>query len=182
MDDGPEGISHDAIPGRLAAVHSWSDMRLASALGIDESLINESLVLFFSHQCPQYMFVYREAFLADYFAFEHGGKYWSFPLLYALCALGAVHSSDARTRAKASLLARCAEEIIITHELDKPTYTTVQALLCLSFHELGQNSSSKAWLLSGMQDTSHSRPMMSPRLNYNSPSPPQAWPSVWVRI
>lgn len=137
-------------PAGAGPAHPWSSVRLASTLGIDESLINQSLALFFSHQDLQYMFVYREAFLADYFSFEHSGKYWSFPLLYALCALGAVRSPDPRVRGRADVLARCAQEIIVTHDLDRPTYTTVQALLCLAFYELGQSNSSKGWLLSGM--------------------------------
>jgi transcription factor-like protein len=113
-------------------------------------LVNESLALFFTQQCPQFMFVYREAFLSDYFTSEHGGKYWSFPLLYALCALGVVHSSEPQTRKKAFLLAKCAEEILITHELGRPSFTTVQALLCLGFHEVGHGNLSRGWLLSGM--------------------------------
>jgi hypothetical protein len=151
-----EGVD-DAAPTTAAepsaesdpGVHAWSDLRLASALGITEPLINEGLSLFFTEQYPQFMFVYREAFLADYFAFEHGGKYWSFSLLYAICALGIAHSPHAAYREKASVFARCSEEIIITHELNRPAFTTVQALLCLAFHELGQGSSSKGWLLSG---------------------------------
>jgi hypothetical protein len=131
------------------SVHAWSNLRLAAAMGIDGALVEATLSLFFSRQYPQFMFVYREAFLADYFDHEHGGKYWSFPLLYAVCALGAPHSQDPTVRAKKHLLAKCAEEMILTHELNEPTYTTVQALLCLAFHELGQASSSKGWLLSG---------------------------------
>jgi hypothetical protein len=152
LDDSAEDLASASLepPREISSVHSWSDLRLASALGIDTALVNESLALFFTQQYPQFMFVYREAFLSDYFTSEHGGKYWSFPLLYALCALGAVHSSEPQTRKKAFLLAKCAEEILITHELGRPSFTTVQALLCLGFHELGHGNSSRGWLLSGM--------------------------------
>lgn len=149
LDEGPEDSAAEQNANRVD-VHAWSDLRLASAMGITEPLINEALGLFFTHQYPQFMFIYREAFLADYFSFEHGGKYWSFSLLYALASLGIVHSTRATSRAKAHIFARCAEEIVISHELDRPSFTTVQALLCLAFHELGQGSSSKGWLLSGM--------------------------------
>jgi|SRR5687767_6469953 hypothetical protein len=134
----------------MSSAHSWSDYRLATVLGIDDALIKEGLSLFFMHQYPQFMFVYREAFLADYFTSEHSGQYWSFSLLYALCALGAVHSSDPETRSKSLLLAKCAQEIIVTHELSLSAFTTVQALLCLAFYKLGCGSSSEGWLLSGM--------------------------------
>ncbi|EXJ78727.1 hypothetical protein A1O1_09129 [Capronia coronata CBS 617.96] len=119
-------------------------------MGIDDALINTSLSLFFLHQYPQYMFVYREAFLADYLGHTHGGKYWSFPLVCAICALGAAHSKDPKVRERTSILAKCAQEIIVTHGLASPQPTSVQALLCLAFHELGQGNSTLGWMLSGM--------------------------------
>ncbi|EXJ86750.1 hypothetical protein A1O3_03704 [Capronia epimyces CBS 606.96] len=128
----------------------WSHRRLAAAMGIDDALINTSLSLFFLHQYPQYMFVYREAFLADYLGHTHGGKYWSFPLVCAICALGAAHSKDPNVRERTSILAKCAQEIIVTHGLASPQPTSVQALLCLAFHELGQGNSTLGWMLSGM--------------------------------
>lgn len=127
----------------------WSHMRFATTVGIDQSLIAASLSLFFIHQYPQYMFVYREALLEDYLGDAHGGKYWSLPLVFAICALGAVHSADQNIAGKAHLLANCAREIIITDGLSKPQATTIQALLCLAFHELGQGNSTQGWMFSG---------------------------------
>jgi Fungal specific transcription factor domain len=119
-------------------------------LGIDQSSINTCLPLFFVYQYPQFMFIYREAFLSDYFDNAYGGKYWSFPLVYALCALGAVHSDNESIRAKARVFAQCAREITISTELGKSSLSTMQTLLCLAFHELGQGSASQGWLFAGM--------------------------------
>ena len=124
-------------------------MRLASALGIDNTVIQASLPLFFVYQYPQFMFIYREAFLSDYFDHRHGGKYWSCPLVYSLCALGAVHSEQASVRLQSRIFARCAREIIITDEFSRSSITTMQALLCLGFHELGQGNASQGWLYAG---------------------------------
>lgn len=119
-------------------------------MGINESLLEEALSLFFLHQYPQYMFVYREAFLADYLGDVHGGRYWSLPLVYSVCALGAAHSQEPEIHGKAHLLAKCAEEIIISDGLYRSRITTMQALLCLAFHELGQGNSAQGWMFSGM--------------------------------
>lgn len=129
---------------------AWSSIRMGSALGIDDGLIQASLRLFFVHEYPRCMFIYREVFLEDYFNHEHGGKYWSYPLVYAVCALGAGWSSDVNVRSKADILAKCAQEAILTHCLTSPKITNVQALLCIAFYELGQGSSSLGWLFSGM--------------------------------
>lgn len=125
-------------------------MRLGLNLGIDNDLVQTCIRNFFVYEYCRCMFVYREAFLEDYFDNAYGGKYCSQPLVYAVCALGATRSSDAEVRSKAQLLAKCAQEAILTHCLDSPTITTVQALLCIAFHELGQGSASLGWLFSGM--------------------------------
>lgn len=131
------------------ATDAWKSIRLAQSLGINDGLIRATMPLFFLNHYPQLMFVYREAFLADYYDHAYGGKYWSYPLVYALCALGAAHSTDPSVRSKSYLLAKCAQEIIITYDLATSSITTVQALLLLAFHEIGQGNSSKGWLFSG---------------------------------
>lgn len=129
---------------------AFSILRLASSLGVDDALVQETLPLFFLYEYPQYLFIYREAFLSDYYDNAHGGRYWSFALVYSMCALGAPHSNHTRIQEKKNLLAKCAQEIIMTHCLTKPSPTTIQALLCLAFHEVGQGNASQGWLFSGM--------------------------------
>ena len=132
------------------ALDAFSILRLASALGVDDALIRETLPLFFLHQYSQNMYIYREAFLSDYYNNAYGGRYWSYPLVYAMCALGAPHSKSTEIQAKHRLLAKCAQEIIMCHCLARPSPTTIQALLCLAFHEVGQGNASQGWLFSGI--------------------------------
>lgn len=127
-------------------------LRLGKTLGVSQALIQTCLPLFFLYQYPQLMFVYREAFLADYFENTYGGKYWSYALVFATCALGAPHSPDMNIRNKAGIMAKCAKEIIITYELSFPTPVTIQALFCLAFHEIGQGNTSQGWLFAGKAD------------------------------
>lgn len=128
----------------------WQSLRLQQNLQIEDSVINKALSLFFLYQYPQFMFIYREAFLEDYYENTHRGKYWSYPLLYAICALGVRASSDERVREKSDVLAHCAETTIMTQALGRPHITVAQSLLCLAFYELGKGNHSKGWLLAGM--------------------------------
>lgn len=123
--------------------------RLPQNLRIEDSVINKALSLFFLYQYPQFMFIYREAFLEDYYDNIHHGKYWSYPLLYAICALGVRASPDEKVREKSDVLAHCAETIIMTQALGRPHITVAQSLLCLAFYELGKGNHSKGWLLAG---------------------------------
>lgn len=183
--DGDHGVSSRAYenPGFLQrdaesrASSAFSILRLASVLGINDSVVQETLPLFFVHQYPQFMFIYREAFLSDYYDNSHGGRYWSYPLLYSMCALGAPHSPDSNVQAKATLLARCAREIVMTHCLTRPSPTTIQALLCLAFHEVGQGNASQGWLFSGMSPSYELAFRVS---NYFGDL--QEWRSVWAKI
>lgn len=150
LDDDPEQTVQDTPQMSVPRPETWYSMRLGFTFGIDDSIIQPCLRLFFIHEYPRCMFIYREAFLEDYFRHTEDGKYWSYPLVYAVCALGASRSEDANIRLKATLLANCAQEAIFTNCLSSPNITTIQALLCLALHELGQGSSSLGWLFSGM--------------------------------
>jgi hypothetical protein len=127
----------------------WQNMRVAQNLKIEDAILNNALSLFFLYHYPQFMFVYREAFLEDYYENAHQGKYWSYPLLYAICALGVMISPDEKTREKGDVLARCAETVIMSQALGRPHITVAQTLLCLAFYELGKGNHSKGWLLAG---------------------------------
>ena len=122
-------------------------LRLPQNLRIEDSVINKALSLFFLYQYPQFMFIYREAFLEDYYENAHMGKYWSYPLLYAICALGVRASPDEKVREKSDVLSHCAETIIMAQALGRPHITVAQSLLCLAFYELGKGNHSKGWLL-----------------------------------
>jgi hypothetical protein len=123
--------------------------RLGNSVLLDEPFIEHTLGLFFKWQYSQFMFVYREAFLFDHFQHAFDGKYWSPPLLYALCALGAKMSPDLDIRQKAKLLALQAQQMLLGFGIEQPHITFVQALLCLAFYYIGQGNYSKGWSLSG---------------------------------
>lgn len=116
---------------------------------VEEGILKKALSLFFLYQYPQFMFIYREAFLEDYHEHAHQGKYWSYPLLYAICALGLRASPDEKIREKGDALYHCAEAMIMPQALGSPNVTVTQCLLCLAFYELGSGNHSKGWVLAG---------------------------------
>ncbi|RDW56460.1 hypothetical protein BP6252_14153 [Coleophoma cylindrospora] len=128
----------------------WQSLGVPQNVHIEDGLVNKALSLFFLYQYPQFMFIYREAFLEDYYENAHQGKYWSYPLLYAVCALGLRASPDAKIQEKGDAVYRIAENIILLKALDSPHVTVVQSLLCLAFYELGAGNHSKGWVLAGM--------------------------------
>jgi hypothetical protein len=117
--------SYGCIDPAVPSMDGFAILRLASVLEVDESLVQDSLPLFLLHQYPLCMFVYREAFLSDYFSNTYGGRYWSYPSVHAMCALGAPHSDRKEVRSKTLLLARCAWEIVLTYCLTRPGPTTI---------------------------------------------------------
>jgi hypothetical protein len=130
-------------------LREWQILGVPQSLHIGDAILKKALSLFFLYQYPQFMFIYREAFLEDYHENAYQGKYWSYPLLYAICALGLRASPDANIREKGDVLYRCAETTLIPGALSSPNITVVQSLLCLAFYELGAGNHSKGWVLAG---------------------------------
>ncbi|VUC32440.1 unnamed protein product [Clonostachys rosea] len=135
----------------LTGVHS---SEVSEHFGLREDLITSGLHHFFKWQYPHFMFVYREAFLRDYYSNYYGGKYWSQPLLYAICALGTLMISevpvpDTDESTISDRFFAAAESLLMVFGIEKPCVTTLQAFLCLSFYELGRGNLSKAWTFSG---------------------------------
>ena len=120
------------------------------ALTIREDIIAETTLLFFLYQYSQCMFICYEVFLADYCNNTYGGRYWSYPLLYSICALGARMSPNVEVREKGDLLFKVAKEMLDNQGIRAPSVTGVQAYLCLALYELGRGNYSMSWLFSGM--------------------------------
>ncbi|KAJ4263403.1 hypothetical protein NW762_006222 [Fusarium torreyae] len=142
---------HTDIP----ATHHNSDgnfEQIAEHFGIsmDNDLVTSALMLFFKWQYPQFMFIYREAFLKDHFGDRQGCKYWSPGLLLSMCSLGLLMSPDSLQRRASEQFFSAAETTLIVFGFARPTIATVQAFLCLAFYEIGRGNLSKGWGFSGI--------------------------------
>lgn len=114
-----------------------------------DEIVTEALILFFKWQYPFFMFIYREAFLRDHFGDHSNCKYWSLSLMLAICAIGVLMRPNADSKEMSGRFSAAAESIVLVSGLSQPSITTVQALLCLSFYEIGRGNLSKGWAYSG---------------------------------
>ncbi|SCU82144.1 LAFA_0C09318g1_1 [Lachancea sp. 'fantastica'] len=102
-----------------------------------------------------FIFVHRESFLYGFFNHSEdnydSSQYCSEELIYAVAAIGARLTPDLRgladnfyQKAKEKLL------MVVFSEHSIAKITTVQALLCLAFYELGNGQNQLAWYFSGL--------------------------------
>jgi hypothetical protein len=127
----------------------YSDIRLSRIFKIDDLVFNAALSLFFQHLNAECPFIDGPTLLGDFFHDNYKGKFWSYSLLYAICCLGARISPNPNVSKTADSLGRCVNEMLRIRSLESPHATTVQALLCLAYVELGAGNNTNGWMLSG---------------------------------
>lgn len=118
-------------------------------IDLDADIVTQSLLCFFKWQYPNYMFVYRDAFIKDHFGERQRGKYWSHSLLLSICALGSLMLSHDERTDFGERYRDAAETIAMVTDLTHPSITAVQTFLCLAFYEIGSGNHSKGWAFSG---------------------------------
>lgn len=118
-------------------------------ISLDNDLVTVALMHFFKWQYPQFMFIYREAFLRDHFGDRQSCKYWSSGLVLSICALGLLMSPNDIQRRASEQFFSAAETTLIVYGFARPSIATVQAFLCLAFYEIGRGNMSKGWGFSG---------------------------------
>ncbi|KAJ3549669.1 hypothetical protein NM208_g386 [Fusarium decemcellulare] len=119
-------------------------------ISMDDEVVTNALMLFFKWQYPQFMFIYREAFLRDHLGDRQNRKYWSSALLLSVCALGLLMSPNSLQRRSSEQFFSAAETMLIVFGFTRPSIATVQAFLCLAFYEIGRGNLSKGWGFSGV--------------------------------
>ncbi|KAM0425355.1 hypothetical protein ACHAPT_009411 [Fusarium lateritium] len=160
---GPTSIVHTRLQisdtAGNPALHSLGQPSLDSSfeqiaehfgIAMEDELVTNALMLFFKWQYPQFMFIYREAFLRDHFGDRQNCKYWSSALLLSVCALGLLMSTDSLRRRSSEQFFSAAETMLIVFGFTRPSIATVQAFLCLAFYEIGRGNLSKGWGFSGV--------------------------------
>lgn len=130
-------------------MENWQSSTPSIDFTMTDEVINKTTSLFHRYQYSQCMFINYEVFLDDYHRNTYGGRYWSYHLLYSICALGARLSPEVEVREKGDLLSQAAREMLDHHGIQHPDITGIQAYLCLGFYELGRGNHSKGWMYSG---------------------------------
>jgi hypothetical protein len=117
-------------------------------------VLAECVALFFRWQFPQNMFIDRDKFLMDYLGCKGSEEPCKAALVYAVGSLGALLSPNPGTRQLAETYVNLAIVSLESHGLLNAHEASVQALILCAFYKIGKGNLSKAWMLSGMLETS----------------------------
>lgn len=123
---------------------------MRSTEDLQHPAINECIGLFFQWHYPFCEIIHRDTLLHDQFRDTSDNKIRSLALINAVCALGALTSSDKDTKDLADSFCASAENAVMQGILWDPHITYIQALFCCSIYEAGKGEVSKSWMLSGM--------------------------------
>lgn len=141
----------------------WEQFALGNAArqtGMPQKVMAKLLQLHFTWVAPMFMWVYRPAFMREYYInwastydlrlcagdMTTGGTYYSEFLLSVLCA----HSSKYQDGQYSELLLTRVRNLLGLAIQQPSSIPTVQALLQFSARELAQGSISQAWVYSGI--------------------------------
>ncbi|KAG2735133.1 hypothetical protein G9P44_001347 [Scheffersomyces stipitis] len=132
---------------------STSSASLASSSSI--KILNKDpevlhcLKLFFTWQYPDHnMFIFREAFLIDFFDPKPTSLYCSKILVLSICALGSRMSDIDRIYHKSRSYYNEAKGLLLS-SMSRPSITSLQSFLLLAFYDICNGSNSSGWMLSG---------------------------------
>lgn len=152
----PESLKKERIKDLQTAVIVRPNRNPDPTLINNDPKVLKSLSNFYTWLYPgHYFFLHRESFLYGFFnhAENHyeNSNYCSTELIYAMCAVGSRLSPELHDmsqiyyeKSKTRLLQ------LVFDEHSVASITTVQALFCLAFYELGKGDNQIAWYLSGL--------------------------------
>lgn len=107
------------------------------------------LKTFFTWQYPDHnMFIFREAFLIDFFDPKPHSLYCSKPLVFAVCALGARMSDNEAIYQRSHQFYIEARSLLLLR-LDHPSIPSLQSFLLLAFYDICNGQNLSGWMLSG---------------------------------
>lgn len=120
----------------------------AASLSADPIIV-ECVKMFFLWQYPDiHLFVFREAFLLDFFNPKSNGVYSSVELVKAICAIGSLVSLDPSIREKSDQFYTESREALM-NLTDSPTISSLQAYLLLGLYDVYNGRINRGWILSG---------------------------------
>ncbi|KAH3670381.1 hypothetical protein OGAPHI_000896 [Ogataea philodendri] len=111
--------------------------------------ILECIKLFFQWLYPDlHCFLYREAFLLDFFHPKKDFSYCSKELVLSICSIGALLSSNDKIKEKSLMFYDEARESLLK-KLNHPTLTSLQSFLLLGLYDIYSGRNNGGWMLSG---------------------------------
>ncbi|KAK8441538.1 hypothetical protein ACI3L0_003491 [Candidozyma auris] len=148
---GPTSVYDNDPDHRLHAMNEKRgnhDMTVLNQLNKDPDILH-CLKFFFTWQYPGHnMFVFREAFMIDFFHPKPHTLYCSPVLVLSICALGARMSEVESIYNKSITFYNEARSLLLSR-LEHPSITSVQSFLLLAFYDICNGNNSTGWMLSG---------------------------------
>lgn len=124
------------------------EYKIISQLNKDPQIL-QCLKLFFTWQYPDLnMFIFREAFLQEFFNPKLYNLYCSKILILSISALGAKMADDETTYSNSIMFYNEAKSLLL-NKLNNPSITSLQSYLLLSFYDIFNGANSSGWMLSG---------------------------------
>lgn len=145
---GPTSVYDNDLISRGITSSSKKEEASMHNLNKDPSILH-CLKLFFTWQYPDHnMFIFREAFLIDFFDPKPNSLYCSRNLVLSICALGSRMSDDDKIYSRSHHFYNEAKSSLLA-QLDHPSITSLQSFLLLAFYDICNGSNSSGWMLSG---------------------------------
>lgn len=139
---GPTSVFDSELVQYANEIHEISELR-------QDPYVIHCIKLFFKWQYPDHnIFVYREAFLIDFFNPKRNSSYCLLELIFAICSMGSKMSDDDRINHKLRFYYTEAKTRLL-RKLDSPTIPSMQAFLLLAFHDICDGNNLLGWMLSG---------------------------------
>mmetsp|Transcript_5382 Transcript_5382/g.6241 ORF Transcript_5382/g.6241 Transcript_5382/m.6241 type:complete len:749 (+) Transcript_5382:2399-4645(+) len=145
---GPTSVyDNDLITGKSKSPSKREEVSINN-FNKDPNILH-CLKLFFTWQYPDHnMFIFREAFLIDFFDPKPNSLYCSRNLVLSICALGSRMSDDDKIYSR-SIEFYNEARVSLLSQLDHPSITSLQSFLLLAFYDICDGSNSSGWMLSG---------------------------------
>ncbi|CCG25892.1 Tea1 transcription factor [Candida orthopsilosis Co 90-125] len=125
-----------------------NEVAIINKLNKDPDIL-KCIQLFFTWQYPDHnMFIFREAFLIDFFDPKPTSIYCSKTLILSICALGSRMSDEERTYRRSKEFYQESKSILLS-TLSQPSIASLQSFMVLAFFDICNGSNSSGWMLSG---------------------------------
>ncbi|KAG0683824.1 hypothetical protein C6P40_005301 [Pichia californica] len=112
--------------------------------------ILEYVKLFFIWQYPDiHIFIFREAFLLDFFHAKKSSAYCSKELIFSVCAFGSLFSEESEKRLISIEFYEKAKALAFQNYF-KPSISLLQTFLLLGLYDIYNGRNDSGWMLSGM--------------------------------
>lgn len=145
---GPTSVYDGNLITKNAKLSNRVQEAFINQLNKDEDILH-CIKLFFTWQYPDHnMFIFREAFLIDFFDPKPNSLYCSKILILSICALGSKMSDDDRIYKRSIQFYQEAKTLLL-NQLSSSSITSLQSFLLLAFFDICNGYNSSGWMLSG---------------------------------